>query len=80
MPLFHCAFVTVLSLEPAIVGGRQFRWSSRRTELAQGRNDVVATARKDADQTAADTPHRSEETLAPMEPGAEGPLGSLWLS
>ena len=42
-------------------------------------NDVVATARKDAGQTAADTPHRSEETLAPMEPGAEGSLGGLWL-
>ena len=40
---------------------------------------MVATARKDADQTAADTPHRSEETLAPMEPGAEGSLGGLWL-
>lgn len=38
---------------------------------------MVATARKDADQTAADTPHRSEEILAPMEP--EGSLGSLWL-
>ena len=40
---------------------------------------MVATARKDADQTAAGTPHRSEETLAPMEPGAEGSLGGLWL-
>ena len=40
---------------------------------------MVATARKDADQTAADMPHRSEDTIAQIEPGAEGSLGSLWV-